>query len=152
MVLTKSSSGIATGRHKGNFVYFERFCKKNALSQPSGGVRSSSWARYIIFRTLQVDRNRIEIHSDTLKSILSSPPFFCKNAMEKYLTFKNPLNWPAKQGRPKGSLTRIMMCLTRIWWRAQTSQDLNYSLTEIDLGLGTKCATWTLFWSHFWEK
>ena len=46
----------------------------------------------------------------------------------------------------------MIMCLTRIWWRAQTSQDLNYSLTEIDLRLGTKCATWTLFWSPFWEK
>ena len=46
----------------------------------------------------------------------------------------------------------MMMCLTRIWWRAQTSQDLNYSLAEIDLGLGTKCGIWTPFWTPFWEK
>ena len=57
----------------------------------------------------------------------------------------------SKVARREGS-PELMMRLIRIWWRAKTSQNLNYSLAEIHLGLGTKCATWTLFWSPFWEK
>ena len=52
------------------------FEHQNALSRSSGGVRTSSWPCFHVFRTLQVDWRRNIIDPETLESILDSASFF----------------------------------------------------------------------------